>query len=400
MVTRVNSKSTIVDSDGDSVDVIAANGYNGVVTVSPGHVSTGNSSTTPLGIGETFTGDAEDILDYGGIGVMVYSDVASATNGLVVKYSFDAIIWHDGEAYTIPAGTVKFFTPPKQAKYMMVSYTNGSSAQSTFHLHTFLSGTTFKWSSHNINASLNDDDDAELVASVLKLRTAQDTYVSGAATGSGNFKISVEEFDDAVSIVLTDYTDNLNDESVLQTASAMFGRASDTLVAPIKIDASTFDAQVIEHEHAEIHGGDHYNYCDYALNQASGITIEFIITTPDTTKWTHFTFEVSSSAGATLELYEGASGISGGTAITPRNNNRNSANVSTVTLIKDPSSISNDGVRAAGFLAGGDRVAGLVGRGREKILKQNTTYLARITSLAVSNDISWCAEWYEHTDKA
>ncbi|MCF7861162.1 hypothetical protein K9M79_02865 [Candidatus Woesearchaeota archaeon] len=166
------------------------------------------------------------------------------------------------------------------------------------------------------------------------------------------------------------------------------------------IDSSTETLQTINYEHHEIHSGSHYNYCDYDITPlGSGDTIEFILTTPDTTTWTHFSFQVFSSTGATIELYEGASGITGGTAITPRNNNRNHADSSTITLLKDPTAITSDGTRAAGFLAGANRDGGSIERDKENVLKQNTIYLLRITSLAASNNISWCAEWYEHADK-
>lgn len=168
---------------------------------------------------------------------------------------------------------------------------------------------------------------------------------------------------------------------------------------PISVDDSTETLQVIEYEHHEIHSGSHYNYCDYSLNESSGNTIELVITQPDTAKWAHVTFEFYASEGATIELYEGTSGVTGGTTITPRNNNRNSINTSVLTIIKDPAAITTDGTRAAGFLAGGGRTAGFSSRDKENVLKQNTSYLIRITSLAVSNDISWCGEWYEHTDK-
>jgi len=165
------------------------------------------------------------------------------------------------------------------------------------------------------------------------------------------------------------------------------------------VDNSTNSTNSILYEHHEIHSGSHFNYCDYALNQAVSVEIEFVLVTPNSDKWTHFTFEVTASEGATIELYEGSSGITGGASITPRNNNRNSSKASTVTITKDPTSITSDGIKAAGFIAGGTRTSGLVGRDKENILKANETYLVRITSLANSNDISWCAEWYEHTDK-
>ena len=174
----------------------------------------------------------------------------------------------------------------------------------------------------------------------------------------------------------------------------------DSSGSEFKQDPTTGAFAIVGYEHAEIHSGDHYNYCDYDTSGLGvGDTIEFILTTADTTKWLHFTFEFFSSTGATVELYEGASGISGGTEITPRNNNRNSLKVSGVTLIKDPTTITADGTRAAGYLAGANRSAGFVKRENENVLKQNTSYLIRVTSLASSNNISWCGEWYEHGDR-
>jgi hypothetical protein len=96
-----------------------------------------------------------------------------------------------------------------------------------------------------------------------------------------------------------------------------------------------------------------------------------------------------------IDFYSGSSGISGGSEITPRNNNRNFSNGSNLSLLKDPTSISDDGTKASGYLAGGERESGIIGRDKEIILEQNTIYLARITSLANSNDVSWIADWYE-----
>jgi hypothetical protein len=170
-------------------------------------------------------------------------------------------------------------------------------------------------------------------------------------------------------------------------------------VDEVRIDRSTNTVQTIEYEHHEIHSGSHYNYCDYALGQASGAIIEFVLTTPNTTAETHLLFDATGSTGLSLELYEAPTGIVGGTAITPRNNNRNSLNTSAVTIVKDPASIATDGTRAAGFVVGANKTGGAVARSNEFVLALNTLYLVRITSLANSNNISWCAEWYEHTPK-
>lgn len=153
--------------------------------------------------------------------------------------------------------------------------------------------------------------------------------------------------------------------------------------------------QIIEIEHYKIHKGNHYNVNDYDISPlGAGATVEFVMTTPDTATQVHLKFETFSSTGATIELYEGTSGVTGGTNITPRNNNRQSTNKSSVTLIKDPT-IAVDGVRASGFLAGANRNGGSSEINTELILDRNQSYLVRITSLASSNNISWSAIWYE-----
>jgi len=171
------------------------------------------------------------------------------------------------------------------------------------------------------------------------------------------------------------------------------------LVSLDHVDTTTNAVKTLDYPHAEVHEGSHFNYCSYQLNNASAATIEFVVTTPDTTKWGHLTFEFGADQGATVDIYEGTSGVTGGTTITPRNNNRNSATASVMTIVQDPAAITSDGTLAAGFLAGGTRTSGFAVREKENILKQNETYLFRITSLANSNDISFCFEWYEHTNR-
>lgn len=382
MSLPVSNLRTII-TDGTHEAGVNADGQ--LHVVAEGKVCTDNSTTTPLAADAVYTGTAVDILAYSAISIFCTADEDSAIAGLEVQYSDDGLTdWHTAEAYTILAGAEKWFTPPSFGKFFRVKYTNGDTDQTTFHISTTLRKMPIKWSSHNIDQPIADQDDAELVKAVITGKKADGDYDNVSLTNGGNMKVSLEELESQVS-------DNGN--SQLKT----------TIYDPdgryYAVDKATYALNVIPYEHHEIHAGSHFNYCDYALNQANGATIEILLTTPDTTKWTHFTFEFFASEGATLDLYEGPTGIVGGTSITPRNNNRNSDTVSTVTMIKDPTSIAADGTKAAGFLAGGGRTAGFSSREKENILKQNTTYLARITSLAVSNDIAWCSEWYEHTDK-
>lgn len=221
-------------------------------------------------------------------------------------------------------------------------------------------------------------------------------FVEFQATNGGNFKVSLEELENLISVNNNSQLKTTSFDSSGNEGQTLIG--TDYVVGKSGIDAVTEAQESISVEHHEIHEGNHFNYCDYALAQAAAVVIEFVLTVPDSTKWPHLTFGVTASEGATIELFEGVTNITNGASITPRNNNRNSATVSNVTILKDPTTVTPT-IRAAGFLAGGAREAGITNRDKENILKQDEKYLVRITSLAAQNDISWCAEWYEHTNK-
>lgn len=161
------------------------------------------------------------------------------------------------------------------------------------------------------------------------------------------------------------------------------------------IDRGTNTPVEITLEHNMIHRGKHFTIADYALNQAVSTTKDFVITTPAGLNRMHLLFGLSSSEGATLQIYEDCTNVTGGTIKTPVNNNRGSAAVSSFTIVSDPASITL-GIRLEGFLIGGRRTSGIVSRDEELVLKPESTYLFRITSLANSNDLGWEAYWYEH----
>jgi hypothetical protein len=379
-----SQKTQVVGGDETVADVITCDGHNGLVTISPGHVSTDNSTSTPLSADGVFTGTSEDTLNFGVIIVTLKSDVASATNGLSIQFSSDGTNWDCTDAYTIPAGVAKTFSFQVCERYMRVVYTNGGSDQTYLRLQTQLKPYYVKPSSHRIQDSIVGEDDAELVKAVSTGLAPDGTFKNVLVTNSGNQKISIEELESGISS---------NSNSQLNVT--LFDEGG----IPASVDDSTETLQTIEYEHHEIHSGSHFNYCDYQTGVGLNGTIEFVMTVPDTTEWPHLAFLVFSSTGALIDLYEGTTGVSGGTSITPRNNNRNSSHTSTVTLVKDPASITSDGTRASGYVAGAGRTAGFAERNRELVLKRNTAYLVRITSTAASNTISWCAEWYEHIDK-
>lgn len=201
----INAKRVMpVDSSGayndkvkiwDGTNTANVNADGELYTVSGGHVSTGNSSTTvldPAGI-NVFTGTSEDILDVATIIVTVIASHASATDGLSVQFSSDGTNWDSTDDYTIPATTGKTFSFQPQARYMRVVYTNGGTLQTYFRLQTILKHTNVKPSSHRIADAIIEDDDAELVTSVLKAKANGGGFVNIEATSSNNLRVTDAE---------------------------------------------------------------------------------------------------------------------------------------------------------------------------------------------------------------
>jgi len=157
-----------------------------------------NSTTTPLLADAIFTGTSTDILAYSAIAILVHTDKESATDGLEVQFSCTGDSWHSGEAYTISAGSTKFFTPPAQAQFYRIKYTNGGTDQTAFHLHSTLKRNPIKWSSHNIEEPIKDQDDAELTKAVITGKKTDGTYDNVHLTNGSNMKVSIEEYESGV----------------------------------------------------------------------------------------------------------------------------------------------------------------------------------------------------------
>jgi hypothetical protein len=377
---------TLYDEGGQAVDV---NADGQLHVVMEGKSDLNNSTEVPLGIDGVFTGTSTEILEFSAIAILLTSDADSAIDGLSIQFSDDGILWHIGETYTLLANATKFFTPPCQAKYYRIVYTNGGVAQTTFHLHPTLKKNPIKWSSHRVQDNLNDEDDGTLQLSVLKLRTAQNTYVSGSATATGNFKVSLEELESGVSS---------NSNSQLNVT--LFDEGG----VPVSVDDSTESLQVIQYEHHEIHSGSHY-HCDSFVDLSINNVYDLQITTPDTTEEQHLVGYISCESETLFEVYEDVTINVAGTTLIPVNNNRRSVNTSNIIL----SGISNTNtananadtaVVGATLLLTGKIGAGKDGgsrdRNSETILKRNTKYTIRFTA-SVAGYVDYTLSWYEHT---
>lgn len=159
-------------------------------------VSTDNSTTTVLGAGETFTGEGEDISSYAAMTVMLFSDQASADDGLSVEFSTDNENWDEKETYTTSANEAFTLQPMGEGNYFRIVYTNGDIAQTEFRFSVICKVIPSVGEVMHLDNMLSNSGDAQLVRAVLAALKPDGNYTNINATNGGNLKFSLEEFDD------------------------------------------------------------------------------------------------------------------------------------------------------------------------------------------------------------
>lgn len=133
-LANTGANSTAVKVDGSAVTQPIS--YTSVVNA-------GNSSTSTLTSGSTFTGTGVSILGYSRVTVQVVSDQSSATNGVSLQFSEDNTNWTDASLYTYTAGgsspnNGQIYGVSARGQYFRVVYTNGGTGQTSFALQTVL----------------------------------------------------------------------------------------------------------------------------------------------------------------------------------------------------------------------------------------------------------------------
>jgi hypothetical protein len=180
------------------VDIISSSGSDSVeVTKSIGTVSTVNSSTALLGNGGIFTGTSEEVKDFSTIEVNVFSDKASATDGLSFEWSSNGTDWDLVETVSVAANTGRAFRLSPRARYFRLVYTNGVTTQTAFRLQTIFHPHQLAPISRSLDKDVPEFSSAQTVRSVLAAQRAggSNDYVNIQATNGGNLKVAVEEFD-------------------------------------------------------------------------------------------------------------------------------------------------------------------------------------------------------------
>jgi hypothetical protein len=158
------------------------------ITHGRGECSVVNSTDTPLGIGATFTGTWEEVLDYSQIVILVKTDQYSAIDGLMIEWSCDGINIDAEDKFTIKANAGKIFTFGAVGKYYKITYTNGAVAQSFLRLQTLLKQFNQKSSSHRITDTIVGEDDGELVKAVLTGKS-DSSFINVKVTPLGRLEV-------------------------------------------------------------------------------------------------------------------------------------------------------------------------------------------------------------------
>ena len=180
---------------------------------------------------------------------------------------------------------------------------------------------------------------------------------------------------------------------------AIFGKTGKDKYQAAKLDPYSHALESISHSHAEVHEGNYYRSgMNFTLANAEVAT--FGLTTPDSKKWIHITWSLSTSADGVFDLLEDVTSFAGGASCIPLNHNRNSKSCSDAVCVKGMTGadlvVPTGGTTIlSAILTTGKGVVVDRGVTEEFILKQNSNYLFRYTNGTSANVIRLFIEGYE-----
>lgn len=147
-----------------------------------------NSHTSNLSANGNFSGIPIDISEFAEISVAVYASHSSASNGLQIQFSQDAVSWDVINTLTITSNVESGSRFPTHLRYFRVIYTNGATTTSSFRLQTRLHRQSANGTLRKFNDSVLPTDFAQLTRSVLNGRNTpastsfSDVVVKAAST--------------------------------------------------------------------------------------------------------------------------------------------------------------------------------------------------------------------------
>lgn len=159
----------------------------------------------------------------------------------------------------------------------------------------------------------------------------------------------------------------------------------------------------IDFDHHQVHEGETWRWSVYTASLASGNSKDIQLVVPNITitssavlQCPHFRFEVVCTDLANAYFYEAPTISVAGTDRTPLNLERNGSYTVKLGIKEDPT-VTGVGTQLwQGLLTASKTNAGAISNpGHEFVLKNNTTYLFRVTSGAAGNKVLIRLVWYE-----
>jgi len=128
--------------------------------------------------------------------------------------------------------------------------------------------------------------------------------------------------------------------------------------------------------------------------------LTLLLQTPDSDKFIYMDVVATASGDALLEMFEDDGdtnhfNVSGGTTVTPRNRNRNFDDDSDMIIKKDVTiNAATDDVKLFSMRLGSKKCGGSTAL-TDGVLKRNTKYLIRLSTVADNNEGTLGINWYE-----
>jgi len=177
------TETTLSSLNGKIPALAASGGIPVEVLQMDGALDSGNSTTTTLGSGGVFTGTWKEITNWNSVQIGVYSDKASATDGLNIQFSYDGVTVHHNHYYTYAGGSSGIgYSFALEFRYFRVVYTNTSSAQTVFKLQSVLKASAAQASQYRLTNALSDETQASVTRSLI----------FGKTTGGGGGYVDVK----------------------------------------------------------------------------------------------------------------------------------------------------------------------------------------------------------------
>lgn len=235
VIQLADSEGNIINPSSSDVsigtEIEISNDYGNPVPILPvGVTDTGNSTSANLGISATFTGTGVEVSPkYGTVSVCIISDKSSAVNGLKFQASVDNINWETlGEYNYVGNSGIQSYSFAPSGRYFRLTYTNGTVATTKLVIFTVLRTGYTRPSSHRVKDTLTGEEDTELVKAVLSAMKPDNTFTDIHCTAGGNLKVSVEEFDQAAILPVTDGSGSLTVDGKAYRSSVTLTRPSNT----------------------------------------------------------------------------------------------------------------------------------------------------------------------------